>query len=52
MTSALVFVPPNPLVAQNVSGASRYRLKLQRTSGSNNVSGNRLQGKFTIRRTP
>lgn len=44
--------PPNPLVAQNVSGASRYRIKLQRTSGSNNVSGNGLQGKFTIRRTP
>lgn len=44
--------PVTKVVAQNVSGASRYRIKLQRTSGSNNVSGNGLQGKFTIRRTP
>lgn len=48
-----IFDPPVVKVTpQNVSGASRYRLKLQRTSGSNNVSGNGLQGKFTIRRTP
>lgn len=48
-----IFDPPvQKVVAQNVSGASRYRIKLQRTSGSNNVSGNGLQGRFTIRRTP
>lgn len=48
-----IFDPPvNPLVAQSVSGASRYRIKIQRTSGSNNISGNGIQGVFTIRRTP
>ncbi|OYW77687.1 MAG: hypothetical protein B7Z37_03090 [Verrucomicrobia bacterium 12-59-8] len=48
-----IFAPPiNKVVAQNVSGASRYRIKIQRTSGSNNISGNGIQGVFTIRRTP
>jgi hypothetical protein len=44
---------PKTPVAQNVSGNCRYRLKLQRTSGANNISASPASGGFfQIERTP
>ncbi len=43
---------PSPPMAQNVSGDVRYRLKLQRTSGANNITGNGVSGKFFLQRVP
>jgi hypothetical protein len=47
------FIYPKNPVAQNVSGNSRYRLKLQRTSGTNNINASPASGGlFQIERTP
>jgi hypothetical protein len=47
-------IPPWPsaLIAQNLSGDVRYRLKIRRTSGSNNITGGGLDGRFMIQRVP
>lgn len=47
------FIFPKAPNAQNVSGNCRYRLKLQRTSGTNNISTSPSSGGFfQIERTP
>jgi hypothetical protein len=47
-------VPPWPsaLLDQNLDGDVRYRLKVRRTSGSNNITGGGLDGRFMLQRVP
>lgn len=42
-------IPARGGVAQNISGAVRYRLQIRRRSGSNDVGG--ISGRFFVRRT-
>lgn len=51
--SAFEIFPRDP-VAQNVTGNSRYRMKLQRTSGTNNITSGpaSVAPNFIIERTP
>lgn len=49
---AYTYYPRSP-VAQTVSGDVRYKMKIQRTSGSNNISSSPGSGgEFIIQRTP
>jgi hypothetical protein len=43
---------PSAPFAQNLSGNVRYRVKIRRTSGTNSITGNGLDGQVYIQRTP